>query len=69
MYFSIVSINLPNEIVKMIVSNYIINANHFHRPDIKVTILKFNNFSIATSICPKYYCTQLSCAKKSCGEI
>ena len=53
----------------MIVSNYIVSANHFDRPDIKVTILKFNNFSIATSICPKYYCTQLSCAKKSCGEI
>ena len=25
--------------------------------------------SIVTSICPKYCCTQLSCSKKSCGEI
>ena len=25
---------------------------------------KFNNFSIVTSICPKCYCTQLSCPKK-----
>ena len=55
--------------VKMIVSYYIIYANHFDRPDIKVTILKINNFSTATSICPKYYFTQLSCAKKSCGQI
>ena len=53
----------------MIVSYFIIYANHFDRPGIKVTILKTNNFSVATSICPKYYCTQLSCAKKSCGEI
>ena len=22
------------------------------------------SFSVATSICPKYYCTQFSCAKK-----
>ena len=55
--------------LKIIVSYYIIYANHFDRPGIKVTILKINNFSIATSICPKYYCTQLRCAKKSCGEI
>ena len=38
-------------------------------PDIKATIRKINNFSIVTSICPKYYCTQLSCAKNSCKEI
>ena len=33
---------------------------------IKATICKINNFSIVTSIFPKYYCTQLSCVKKSC---
>ena len=38
-------------------------------PDIKATIRKINNFSIVTSICPKYYCTQLSCAKNGCKEI
>ena len=48
----------------MIVSYCIIYANHFDRPVIKVTMLKISNFSIATSICPKYYCTQLSCVKK-----
>ena len=53
----------------MIVSYCIIYANHFDRPVIKVTMLKISNFSIATSICPKYYCTQLSCVKKSSGEI
>ena len=53
----------------MIVSYCIIYANHYDRPGINVTILKINNFSVVTSICPKYYCTQLSCAKKSCGEI
>ena len=58
-----------NEIVKMIASYYIIYTNLFHRPGIKATISKINNFSIVTSICPKYYCTQLSCAKNSCGEI
>ena len=63
------SIYLPDEIVKMIVSYYIIYGNHFDRPGIKVTILKINSFSIATSLYPKYYCTQLSCAKKSCEEI
>ena len=51
----------------MIVSYFIIYANHFDRPGIKVILLKTNKFSVATSICPKYYCTQLSCAKKSCG--
>ena len=30
---------------------------------------KINNLSNLTSICPKYYCTQLSCFKKRCGEI
>ena len=30
---------------------------------------KINNFSIVTSICPKYCCTQLCCTKNSCGEI
>ena len=53
----------------MIVSYYIIYTNYFDRPGIEVTILKINYFSIVTSICPKYYCTQLSCTKKSCGEI
>ena len=53
----------------MIVSYNIIYTNHFDRPGIEVTILKINNFFIATSICPKYYCTQLSCDKKSCREI
>ena len=53
----------------MIVSYYIIYANHFGRPGIKATICKINNFSIVTSICTKYYCTQLSCAKNSCAEI
>ena len=60
---------LLNEIIKMIVSYYIIYANHFDRPVIKETMLKINNFSIATSICSKYYCTQLSCVKKSSEEI
>ena len=53
----------------MIVSYYVIYTNHFDRPGIKVTICKINNFSIVTSICPKYHCTQLSCTKNSCGEI
>ena len=53
----------------MIVSYYIIHTNHFDRPGMKVAILKIRNVSIATSICPKYYYTQLSCAKKNCGEI
>ena len=30
---------------------------------------KINNFSTVTSICPKYYCTQLCCTKNSCREI
>ena len=38
------------------------------RSGIKANIGKINNFSIVTSICPKYYCTQLICAKNSCGE-
>ena len=53
----------------MIVSYHIIYTNHFDRPDIKVAICKINNFSTVTSICPKYYCTQLSCAKKGCEGI
>ena len=28
------------------------------------SICKINNFPNVTSICPKLYCTQLSCAKK-----
>ena len=56
-------------IVKMIVSYYIIYTNDFDRPGIKSTICKINNFSIVISICPKYYCTQLSCTKSSGGEI
>ena len=58
-----------NEIVKMIVSYYIIYANHFDRPEIKATVCKINNFSFFTSMYPKYYCRQLSCAKSSCAEI
>ena len=60
---------LLNEIVKAIVFYYIIYANHFDRPGINVTILKIKNLSVVTSLCPKYYCTQLSCSRKSCGEI
>ena len=55
---------MVSEVVKMIVSYYIIHANHFDRPGMKVTILKIKIFSIATSICPEYCYTQLSCAKK-----
>ena len=29
----------------------------------KTTIRKISSFSIVTGICPKHYCTQLSCAK------
>ena len=53
----------------MIVSCYIIYTLHFDRPGIKLTICKITYFSIVTSICPKYCCTQLSCAKNSRGEI
>ena len=35
----------------------------------KATICKIDNFSVVISICPKYYCAQLSCAKNSCGKI
>ena len=35
----------------------------FDRPDIKATMGKII-FSIVTSFCPKYYCAQLSRAKK-----
>ena len=52
-----------NEIVKIIVSHHFIYANHFDGPGVKAAICKINKFSIATSIYPKYYCTQLSCAK------
>ena len=40
---------------------YVIYSTHFDRPDIKATVGKINNFSVVTSICPKYYSTQLSC--------
>ena len=30
---------------------------------VKAAICKIKNFSIVTGICPKYYCTQLSCAE------
>ena len=50
----------------MIVSSYIVYANHFDRPGIMAAICKINNLSNITSICPKYYRTQLSCAKNSC---
>ena len=52
----------------MIVSYYIIYTNHFDRPGIKATVCKIKNFSIVTSICPKYYCAYLCCAKNSCGK-
>ena len=38
------SIYLLNEIVKIIVSHYIIYANHFDGPDMKVIILKLTVF-------------------------
>ena len=50
----------------MIASYCIIYTKDFDRPDVKVTTCKINNFSIVTSTRPKYYCTQLSCAKNSC---
>ena len=53
----------------MIVSYYIIYTNHFDRPGIKAPICKMNNFSIFTSICLKYYCTQLSCGKNNYEEL
>ena len=39
--------------------SYIIYTNHS-----KATVCKTNNLFIVTSVCPKYYCTQLSYAKK-----
>ena len=53
----------------MIVCYYNIDTNHFDMPDVKTTICEINSFSIVTSIWPKYYSTQLSCTKNSCGEI
>ena len=53
----------------MTVSYYIVYTNQFDRLGIKATICKINNIFIVISICPKYYCTQLSCAESSCGEI
>ena len=53
----------------MTVSYCIIYTNHFDRSSIKAIVCKINNFSVVISICPKYYCTQLTCAKKHCGEI
>ena len=53
----------------MIVSHYIIYTNHFDRPGVKATICRINNFSIATTDCPKYCCIQLSCAINICTEI
>ena len=38
-------------------------TNHFDKTGIKATICKINNFLLVTSICPKYYCTQLSLPK------
>ena len=46
------------------VTKYLLSNFHFDRPGIKI-----NNFSIVTSIGPKYCCTQLSCTKNSFGEI
>ena len=53
----------------MIVSYYIAYTNHLDRSGIMATICKIKNFSIDTSICPKYYCTHLSCAKNSSGKM
>ena len=39
-------------------------TNHIDRPGIKTTLCKINNFSIAISICPKYFCTQKTVVKK-----
>ena len=52
------------KVAQQLLSNF-----HFDRPGIKITICKISNFSIVTSICPKYCCTQLRCTKNSCGEI
>ena len=51
----------------MIASYYISYTNHFDRSGIKEAILKIKKLTV--SICPKYFCTQLNCAKNSCGEI
>ena len=67
--FSIVSIYLLNKIVKMIISDYNVYANHFHRPGIKATIFKINNFLFLPVSALKTIVTQLSCAKNSSGEI
>ena len=40
-----------------IMASYIISTN-FDRLSVKTTIYKINFFSIFTSTCPKYYCTQ-----------
>ena len=53
----------------MIVSYYIAYTNHLDRSGIMATICKIKNFSIDTSICPKCYCTHLSCAKSSSGKM
>ena len=53
----------------MIVSYYITYTNHFDEPGIRAATCKINNFFMAISVHPKYYCTQLSCVKISCGEI
>ena len=57
-----------NEILKMIVSYYIIHTNYFGRPGIEATMCKIYNFSVVTSICPKYHYTHLSYVKTSCEK-
>ena len=39
------------------VAYWLLRKFHFVKPGIKATICKINNFSIVTSICPKYCCT------------
>ena len=58
-----------NEMLKMIVSYYIIYTNHPAGLGIKVTLCKINIISIVTGIYPKYYYKHLSCAKTRCEEI
>ena len=58
-----------NEMLKMIVSYYVIYTNHPVGLGIKVTLCKISILSIVTGIYRKYYYKHLSCAKTSCGEI
>ena len=66
-----VSLRVARQIYIFKVRSCLVVAKQFSlfKPGIKATICKINNFSIVTSIFPKYCCTQLSCTKNSCGEI